>query len=96
MPRPGKRSKREGSGPPKRLDEMTEPELGQLMTRAAEAVKVVMPPRTGYVVLAFEFNAPAIGQYIANAERASVIQLLRETADRLERREEVGRIEFPR
>ena len=84
----------DGGGPPKRLDDMTEPELRELMTAAGDAVKAALPPRTGYVVLAYEFGLPGIGQYIANGQRSDVIKLLRETADRLERRQEVGRVEF--
>jgi hypothetical protein len=41
-------------------------------------------PGMGFALLVFEFNAPGVSNYVSNAERADMIQALRETADRLE------------
>ena len=77
----------------KRLQDMTEPELSQFMTLAAELVGVaaksceVEPPMFALVV----FNDPKVGQYIANCQRPDVIKALREVADRLQRKEDVPR-----
>ena len=77
----------------KRLEDMNEVELRQLMTRMAQGVELaakklgVEKPHFALVV----FNDPKVGQYISNCERASMIQALRETANRLENREDVPR-----
>jgi hypothetical protein len=77
----------------KRLEDMTEPELEQLMTLAShaveEAAKVLGVEKPLFCLMMF--NDPRVAQYIANCERASVIEAMRETADRLERREDVER-----
>lgn len=77
----------------KRLEDMTEPELARLMTSMAKAVEKVAEvlgvekPHFALVV----FNDPRVGQYVANCERRPMIAALRETADRLEAREDVPR-----
>ncbi len=76
-----------------RLEDMTEPELGFMMTQMASAIEVVAKvlgvekPHFCLVV----FNDPKVAQYIANCERADIIKSMRETADRLERRQDVPR-----
>jgi hypothetical protein len=74
----------------KKLKDMTEPELAQLMTlcgnmilESADALGVEKPM---FVVLLF--NDPATAQYVANCQRADVILALREAAERLERHED--------
>lgn len=47
-------------------------------------------PGLGFTLLVFEFNDPGMSNYIANAQREDMIKCLRETADRLE-----GRQDFP-
>lgn len=75
------------------LETMTEPELGELMRYAARRIERafadlrVQKPHFALVV----FNDPQIGQYISNCERESMIAALRETADRLERNQDVTR-----
>jgi hypothetical protein len=77
----------------KRLEDMTEPELGALLTAMAREIKAaagrrgVEPPLFALVL----FNDPRVGQYIGNCERPTMIRALRELADRLERREDVPR-----
>jgi hypothetical protein len=46
-------------------------------------------PGMGFTLLLFQFNAPGVSNYISNANREDMIKALRETADRLERREEI-------
>lgn len=82
---------------PKRLSEMTGPELGALMKHAAGQVERALPGRTCFFLLAFETDeegSPGPAQYIANVGRPGAIQALRECADRLERRETLERISF--
>jgi len=47
----------------------------------------------GCCLLIFEFDKPGISNYISNAERKSMIQALRETADRLENNQDFNREE---
>lgn len=75
------------------LRNMTEPELGELMRYAAKRIESafadlrVEKPLFALVV----WNDKQIGQYIANCQRADMIVALRETADRLERNQDVVR-----
>lgn len=77
----------------KRLENMTEPELRDLlnaMGRKLEAVASnhgVEKPLFALVL----FNDPKVGQYICNCNRSDTIKALRETADRLESRQDVPR-----
>jgi len=68
---------------------MTEPELREVMIAAIKAAKSALPNGTQIILLAMDESN--IAQYIATVERSSVVQFLRETADRLERREDVSR-----
>ena len=71
------------------LSDMTEPELREVMIAAIKAAKSALPNGTQIILLAMDESN--IAQYIATVERSSVVQFLRETADRLERREDVSR-----
>jgi hypothetical protein len=79
----------------RRLRDMTEPELRHYMELVAAATESVMPEGPGrngkalFVLLVFD--DPGLVQYVANCDRADVIQALRETADRLESREDIPR-----
>jgi hypothetical protein len=73
------------------LDDMTEPELAAAMKAAARAVERELPPATGFIILAFPFGAGGVAQYIANCDRSTRVRMLRETADRLEQKEDVPR-----
>lgn len=81
----------------RRLQDMTEPELRDLLNTMARRITTcaaglgVEKPHFALIL----FNDPAVGQYVCNCERADVIKALRETADRLERRETLERVEFP-
>ena len=45
--------------------------------------------RMGFALLVFEFNKPGISNYVSNARREDMIKSLRETADRLENRQDI-------
>lgn len=82
----------------KRMEDMTEPELAELLRAFGSAIK-----RTGYEAgigrphfVLLLFNDPALCQYIASIEREGAIKALRETAERLERRDTVERVPFPK
>lgn len=77
----------------KQLEYMTEPELRTFMNGCATAIvgealhQDVEKPQ--FVLLLF--NDPKLGQYVSNCNRQDIIKALRETADRLERGEDVPR-----
>ena len=76
-----------------KLEHMTEVELKLLMNATCRAVEqtflrlAVEKPQFVLVV----FNDPKVAQYAANCERASMIEAMRETADRLENQQDVTR-----
>ena len=71
------------------LKNMTEPQISTLMKRAAREITCTFPRGTLFTLIVFD--DPGVGQYIGNAERQDVIRALRETADRLENREDIER-----
>lgn len=81
----------------KRLMDMTEPELKRYMQLLAEATGSIMPlDRDGktpclFCVLVFDDMEGGVTQYVSNADRPGMIKALRETADRLEKREDLPR-----
>jgi len=78
----------------KKLETMTEPELRDLMNRCAQAVQITAVEFCGVEKPEFVlvlFNDPKVAQYVANCTRESMIEAMRETADRLERGEDVPR-----
>jgi hypothetical protein len=75
----------------KSLDDLTEPELRDLCTEIAHTVKSMLPGDTGFILLFTPFGASGIAQYVANGTRPECIAWLRETADRLQGREDVTR-----
>lgn len=72
---------------------MTEPELGETMTAFAKAIvdtaekMGVEKPHFTLVV----FNDPEIAQYASNCRREDIIKAMRETADRLEKNQDLVR-----
>lgn len=44
--------------------------------------------KRGFCVIVFNFNNPGISHYVSNADREDMIKALRETADRLEKRQD--------
>jgi hypothetical protein len=77
----------------KKLEDMTEPELRHLMNATCEAILAAAEfcdvEKPMFVVVLF--NDPAVAQYAANCRREDIILAMRETADRLERRQDVTR-----
>lgn len=71
-------------------DTMTEPELREHFNAVGRALKQVLPPNTGFFLLAGPFGN-GIAQYLSNVKRDGAIRWLRETADRLEADDTVPR-----
>jgi hypothetical protein len=44
----------------------------------------------GWAIMVFEFHIPGLSTYISNASRESMIMALRETAEKLEKNEDLG------
>ena len=66
----------------KRLAEMTGPELPSLLNSVAKATRLLLPPGTAFVVVAFD--EPGEARHVGNAGRPDAIRALRGLADRLE------------
>jgi enoyl-CoA hydratase/carnithine racemase len=80
----------------KQLEFMTEAELHEFCTGCAAALELVADMQgveRPYFALVL-FNDPKVGQYISNCTRETMIQALRETAERLEKNQDVGRTEL--
>lgn len=45
--------------------------------------------KIGFALLVFEFHKPGIGNYISNVKRADMVKALRETANRLEKKQDI-------
>lgn len=77
----------------KKLEDSTEPELRDLMNAVCRGIEGAAAAqgyeRPHFVVVLF--NDPKVAQYAANCRRADVIKSMRETADRLEGKEDVPR-----
>jgi len=79
----------------RRFEEMTEVEIGALMRALAWNADRILrvhggegPPKFALLV----FNDPAAAQYISSCNREDMVRALRESADRLEARQEVPRV----
>ena len=75
----------------KRIEDMTEVELRELTTRILDAIKSRLPADTAFTVLFWPVGTHGIAQYGSNCHRSDMIAGLRETADRLEMRQDVTR-----
>lgn len=63
-----------------------------LLRSLAEPIKTALYHQfgqVGFALLVFEFHKPGIGNYISNAKRADMVKALRETADRLEKKQDI-------
>lgn len=58
------------------------------MQQMADKVKSMLPNDFGFTILVFPFNEPGVSNYISNANREDMIKALRETADRLEQKQD--------
>lgn len=79
----------------KSLSDMDEPELRDYFGMLAAAVEAILPSgpsRQGRALFCLlVFDDPGVAQYVSNCDRSTIVQALRECADRLESRED-----FPR
>jgi len=64
-------------------------EVIQGLASATQEVIKDLLGEMGFAILVFEFNRPGISHYVSNAERADMIDALRETADRLEKKQDI-------
>jgi hypothetical protein len=77
------------------LRDMTEPELREYFNLLAAAIEETLPGgsskkgRALFVLLVFD--EPGLAQYVSNAERQDIIKAMRETADRLEAKQDIPR-----
>lgn len=58
------------------------------MQKMAKAVEKFLPKEFGFTLLVFPFNTPGTSNYISNANRADMIKAMRESADRLEKKQD--------
>jgi hypothetical protein len=81
----------------KLIIDMTEPELRSYFNRLARNIEDQLPPgpsargKCMFVLLVTDTLDKGLSQYVSNAQRDTIVALLRETADRLENREDVTR-----
>ena len=75
----------------KQLEDMTEVELRELTTAILNGIKEKLPPMCAFTVLFWPIGTHGIAQYGSNCHRGDMIEALRTTASRLERREDVTR-----
>ncbi|RXG32018.1 hypothetical protein [Leeuwenhoekiella marinoflava] len=66
---------------------------GDLMRTLISACKSVLPEGWGITILTYQHNKPGIANYISDSERADMIKMLRETADRLENKQDFPSVE---
>jgi len=65
----------------KTLDDMTEPELRDVMNATCRAIKAALPEGTGFIVLAAPFNK-SVAQYASNVDRGDAELWMMETIKR--------------
>jgi hypothetical protein len=81
----------------KLLKDMTEPELKAMFSGIAKWLENALPPGPGprgnclFALVVTDSIEPGVGQYVSNVVRSDMVKMLRETADRLERREDIER-----
>ena len=61
-------------------------ELGSVIN---ETLEETFGQQCGFALLLFDFYKTGIGNYISNADRTTMVKALRETADRIENREDI-------
>ena len=53
-------------------------DVRERLQELAQYIAVVLPPNTGFVLLAFDFGPGGRTEYVSNADRQDVVKLLRE------------------
>lgn len=71
------------------LINMTETQLSDMLRDIAASIERRLPPKTLFCLLVFD--EPQVAQYIANCRRGDMIEAFRETANRLEAKEDINR-----
>jgi len=66
-----------------------EKDLKEIATKISNELELIYDKKMGFALLVFEFFDAGIGDYVSNAERKDMIDALRETADRLERKQDI-------
>lgn len=61
---------------------------GQKMRMMGKGISKGLPEGWGFALIVFPFFDPGISNYISNGTREDMIKALRETADRLEKRQD--------
>lgn len=61
---------------------------GAIMRKIIKKAKSLLPNGWGVTILVYQFHKPSIANYISDAERPDMIKMLRETADRLESKQD--------
>jgi hypothetical protein len=73
----------------KPLEDMDEAELKDYFNALARLVEAALPRGARFALLVFD--DPKVAQYVSNCRRPDMIEALRETSDRLARRQDVTR-----
>lgn len=63
--------------------------LSVLAAGLDEVVKSEFGAGMGFALLVFDYGQPSIGHYVSSAKREDMIKALRETADRIEKRQDI-------
>lgn len=58
------------------------------MRAIADCIREVLPDGWGFALIVFPFHRPGITNYISTGERESMIKALRETVERLEKKQD--------
>ncbi len=61
----------------------------ELMIKMVDDIQKQLPKEFGFALIVFPFYNGGISNYISNAERSDMIKALRETADRIERNQDI-------
>lgn len=68
--------------------QLIEEALGHIASAIEETINYEFG-KMGFALLVFDFGKPGISNYISNAQRSDMIAALRETADRLESKQDI-------
>lgn len=71
------------------LRNLSEPQMRELLNGIADEIKERLPKETLFFMVAFD--DPGLCQYVSNARREDIVKAMRETADRLEGKQDIER-----
>jgi hypothetical protein len=72
------------------LRDMNEPEMRHYFNLVGQTIESILPEDARKFMLVV-FDDPGLSQYVGNCERPDIIKAMRETADRLEAKEDIPR-----